>query len=88
MPMSGEQFVEWLDQELEPLRREVIASPYYDAWCSGKLSQEQLFQVMGHWYAYLKHIPSIMRLDSALSRSGLNLEIHCLHARGSSYPAS
>jgi hypothetical protein len=27
MPMSGYQFVEWLDHELEPLRREVIASP-------------------------------------------------------------
>ena len=30
MSMSGEQFVEWLDKELEPLRREIIASPYYD----------------------------------------------------------
>ena len=60
MAMSGDEFVEWLDQELEPLRREIIASPYYDAWCSGKLNQEQLFQVMAQWYAYLKHIPSIL----------------------------
>ena len=60
MPMSGHEFVEWLDHELEPLRREVIASPYYEAWCSGKLSKEQLFQIMGQWYAYLKHIPSIL----------------------------
>jgi pyrroloquinoline quinone (PQQ) biosynthesis protein C len=58
--MSGDEFVEWLDRDLEPLRREVIASPYYDAWCSGQLSQEQLFQIMGQWYAYLKHIPSIL----------------------------
>jgi hypothetical protein len=35
MPMSGEQFVEWLDPEPEPLWREIIASPYYDSWCSG-----------------------------------------------------
>ena len=40
MSMSGADFVEWLDQELEPLRREIIASPYYDTWCSGKLSKE------------------------------------------------
>jgi hypothetical protein len=40
MAMSGEEFVEWLDQELEPLRREIIASPYYAAWCSGQLSKE------------------------------------------------
>jgi pyrroloquinoline quinone (PQQ) biosynthesis protein C len=58
--MSGGEFVEWLDHELEPLRREVIASPYYDAWCSGTLDREQLFQIMGQWYAYLKHIPSIL----------------------------
>jgi len=44
MPMSGEQFVEWLDKELEPLRQEITASPYYDAWCSGKLSKEQVFR--------------------------------------------
>ena len=60
MTMSGDQFVEWLDQELEPLRREIIASPYYDAWCSGKLSNEQVFQVMSQWYAYLRQIPSIL----------------------------
>lgn len=60
MPMSGEQFVEWLDQELEPLRREIIASPYYDAWCSGKLNKDQVFQIMSQWYAYLRHIPSIL----------------------------
>ena len=40
MAMSGEEFVEWLDQELEPLWREIIGSPYYDAWHSGKLSKE------------------------------------------------
>ncbi|MBM4263190.1 MAG: hypothetical protein FJ145_17390 [Deltaproteobacteria bacterium] len=60
MALSGDQYVEWLDRELEPLRRETLASPFYDAWCSGKLSKEQLFQIMGQWYAYLKHIPSIM----------------------------
>src|SRR5713226_100314 len=60
MAMSGEQFVEWLDRELEPLRQEITASPYYDAWCGGKLSQEQLFQIMSQWYAYLREIPSIL----------------------------
>jgi hypothetical protein len=53
MPMSDEQFVEWLDPELEPLRREIIACPYYDSWCRGKLSKEQVFQIMSQWYAYL-----------------------------------
>jgi len=38
MPMSGDEFVEWLDRELEPLRREASSSPYFDAWCSGKLT--------------------------------------------------
>jgi hypothetical protein len=31
MPMSGEEFVEWLDRELEPLRREAASSLYFDA---------------------------------------------------------
>jgi len=60
MAMSGEQFVEWLDRELEPLRAETIRSPYYDAWCSGQLSKEQLFQIISQWYAYLREIPSIL----------------------------
>ena len=82
MAMSGDEFVEWLDRELEPLRREVIASPYYDGWCSGKLSKEQLFQIMGQWYAYLKHIPSILcSWIPTLPRSGLGAEIHSLHPR-------
>jgi hypothetical protein len=38
MATSGEEFVQWLDRELEPLRREASASPYFDAWCSGKLN--------------------------------------------------
>jgi hypothetical protein len=46
MPMTGEEFVEWLDRELEPLRREAAASPYFDIWCSGKLSKEQVFELM------------------------------------------
>jgi hypothetical protein len=46
MPMSGEEFVEWLDRELEPLRREAASSLYFDAWCSGKLSKEQVFELM------------------------------------------
>ena len=58
--MSGEQFVEWLDRELEPLRQEITASPYYDSWCSGKLSKEQVFQIMSQWYAYLREIPAIL----------------------------
>lgn len=60
MSMSGEQFVEWLDKELEPLRREITASPYYDSWCGGKLSKEQVFQIMSQWYAYLREIPAIL----------------------------
>ena len=32
MPMSGDEFVEWLDRELEPLRREASASIYFEAW--------------------------------------------------------
>jgi pyrroloquinoline quinone (PQQ) biosynthesis protein C len=60
MPMIGEEFVKWLDRELEPLRQEVIASPYYDRWCSGELGKEQLFQLMSQWYAYLREIPSIL----------------------------
>ena len=60
MPMSGEQFVDWLDRELEPLRREASASPYFDAWCSGKLSKEQVFELMKQRYAYLREIPHII----------------------------
>jgi hypothetical protein len=46
MAITGEKFVEWLDKELEPLRQEVASSPYYDAWCSGKLNKEQIFELM------------------------------------------
>ena len=60
MAMSGEQFMEWLDRELEPVRKEITASPYYDAWCSGKLSKEQVFQIMSQSYAYLREIPCIL----------------------------
>jgi pyrroloquinoline quinone (PQQ) biosynthesis protein C len=60
MPMSGEEFVEWLDRELEPLRREAASSPYFDAWCSGKLSKEQVFELMKQRYAYLREIPHII----------------------------
>jgi pimeloyl-ACP methyl ester carboxylesterase len=60
MPMSGGEFVEWLDRELEPLRQEITASPYYDAWCSGKLSKEQVFQIMSQWHAYLREISAIL----------------------------
>jgi pyrroloquinoline quinone (PQQ) biosynthesis protein C len=60
MPMSGERFVEWLDQELEPLRREASASIYFDAWCSGRLSKDQVFELMKQRYAYLREIPHIL----------------------------
>ncbi len=60
MTMSGEAFVEWLDQELEPLRQEAASSPYYDAWYSGQLSKEQLFELMKQFYAYLRENPSII----------------------------
>jgi pimeloyl-ACP methyl ester carboxylesterase len=60
MPMSGGEFVEWLDRELEPLRQEITASRYYDAWCSGKLSKEQVFQIMSQWHAYLREISAIL----------------------------
>jgi pyrroloquinoline quinone (PQQ) biosynthesis protein C len=60
MPMSGEEFVEWLDRELEPLRREAASSLYFDAWCSGDLSKEQVFELMKQRYAYLREIPHII----------------------------
>jgi pyrroloquinoline quinone (PQQ) biosynthesis protein C len=60
MAMSGEQFVDWLDRELEPFRREASASIYFDAWCSGKLSKEQVFELMKQRYAYLREIPHIL----------------------------
>ena len=60
MAMSGEQFVEWLDSELEPFRREASASIYFEAWCSGKLSKEQVFELMKQRYAYLREIPHIL----------------------------
>jgi pyrroloquinoline quinone (PQQ) biosynthesis protein C len=60
MAMSGAQFVEWLDKELEPLRQEAAASPYYDAWCSGKLSKEQLFELMKQRYANIRENPGII----------------------------
>lgn len=60
MAMSGEEFVKWLDAELEPLRQEAASSPYYDAWCSGQLSKEQLFELMKQFYAYLRENPSII----------------------------
>ena len=60
MAMSGEEFVKWLDLELEPLRREAAASPYFDAWCSGKLSKDQVFELMKQRYAYLREMPSIV----------------------------
>src|SRR6266436_5442109 len=60
MPMSGEEFVEWLDRELEPLRREATWSLYFDAWCSGDLSKEQVFELMKQRYAYLREIPHII----------------------------
>jgi pyrroloquinoline quinone (PQQ) biosynthesis protein C len=60
MAMSGEQFVEWLDRELEPFRRKASASIYFDAWCSGKLSKEQVFELMKQRYAYLREIPHIL----------------------------
>jgi pyrroloquinoline quinone (PQQ) biosynthesis protein C len=60
MPMSGDEFVEWLDGELEPLRREASASLYFEAWCGGKLSKEQIFELMKQRYAYLREIPHII----------------------------
>ena len=60
MTMTGEEFVEWLDCELEPLRAQAAASPYYDAWCSGKLSKNQVFELIKQRYAYVKHNPSII----------------------------
>ena len=60
MAMSGEEFVEWLDRELELLREEAAASPYYDAWCSGRLSKVQVFELMKQRYAYLREIPYIL----------------------------
>jgi hypothetical protein len=38
MALSGDEFIEWLDRELEPFRREASGSIYFDSWCSGKLS--------------------------------------------------
>ena len=67
MPMSGEEFVEWLDRELEPLRREAASSLYFDAWCSGKLSKKQVFELMKQRYAYLRNSAYHCCLDRALS---------------------
>jgi pyrroloquinoline quinone (PQQ) biosynthesis protein C len=60
MPMSGDAFVDWLDRELEPFRREASASIYFGAWCSGKLSKQQIFELMKQRYAYLREIPHIL----------------------------
>jgi pyrroloquinoline quinone (PQQ) biosynthesis protein C len=60
MSMSGEQFVEWLDRELEPFRRQAAASIYFETWCSGKLSNDQVFELMKQRYAYLREIPHIL----------------------------
>ena len=60
MQMSSEQFVTWLDKELEPLRQEAASSPYFDAWCSGQLTKSQLFNLMQQRYAYLRENPSII----------------------------
>lgn len=60
MAMSAEQFVEWLDDELEPFRREASASIYFESWCSGKLSKGQVFELMRQRYAYLREIPYIL----------------------------
>ena len=60
MSISGKEFVERLDRELEPLGKQVTASPYYDTWCSGKLNQEQLFQILSQWHACLREILSIL----------------------------
>lgn len=60
MALSGNDFIEWLDRELEPLRREASGSIYFDSWCSGKLSIEQVFELMKQRYAYLREIPHIL----------------------------
>jgi pyrroloquinoline quinone (PQQ) biosynthesis protein C len=60
MAMSGDEFIEWLDGELEPLRREASASLYFEAWCGGQLSKEQVFELMKQRYAYLREIPHII----------------------------
>jgi hypothetical protein len=79
MPMSGDEFVEWLDGELEPLRREASASLYFEAWCGGKLSKEQVFELMKQRYAYLREIPHIIAaLDRALPLRRRAAEIHFL----------
>ena len=56
MTMSSDEFVGWLDKELEPLRREASASPYFETWCSGRLTKDQLFDLMKQRYAYLRGI--------------------------------
>ena len=60
MTMSSDEFVGWLDKELEPLRREASASPYFETWCSGRLTKDQLFDLMKQRYAYLRENPSII----------------------------
>jgi len=60
MTMNSEEFVLWLDHELEPLRKEAAASPYFTAWCSGKLTKDQLFELMKQRYAYLREMPAII----------------------------
>ncbi len=60
MAMYGQEFADWLDRELEPVREETANSPYYDAWYSGQLSKDQLFELMKQFYAYLRENPSII----------------------------
>jgi len=43
MAMSGEQFVEWLDRELEPFRREASASIYFEAVVQRQVEQGASF---------------------------------------------
>ena len=83
MAMTGEKFVEWLDIELEPLRKEVAASPYYDAGCSGKLSKEQIFELMKAALMLTSgRILQSSPLDTQCPDSEARFEIYRLSTRG------
>jgi pyrroloquinoline quinone (PQQ) biosynthesis protein C len=56
MAMSGKEYVEWLDRELEPRRVALVSSPLVRAWCNGEVSRAGQLEIMKQFYCLARNV--------------------------------
>jgi pyrroloquinoline quinone (PQQ) biosynthesis protein C len=56
MVMTGPDYLDWLNHELEPLRHQIVNSRFIKAWCAGEVSREGQLEIMKQYYCLARNV--------------------------------